>query len=168
MSPLLYHLQGLADDSYEYVYESLESDTKMVKPSNGFRLVGARSANTTQFPFLVGLNQYGQGNVFTCTGFLITPSYFITAAHCNTFIKQHKNREERWEACVRTTARGEYYTEGVMYEDIKLQCKWLQDRDLEIRTDPKGKAWIGVDDKNIDQELNAEKMVEIKGCNHKF
>ena len=163
-------LQGLGTNSYEY--ESVELDVKKIKSSNGDRLVGARSATTKKYPFLVGWRADGFEfeDTFECTGSLITRSYVLSAAHCNNLIRQHENREERREDCVRTTARGEYYTEGVKgkFEGVKLQCKWLQDKDLEIRTDPKGKAWIGVDDKNIDQELNAEKMVEIKGCNHKF
>ena len=134
----------------------------MIKPSSGTRLVGARSANHTKFPFLVGMNQYAMGNDFTCSGFLITPSYYITAAHCNAFIKQHKDRDEKREECVQTTARGEFYTKG-SYKHLKLKCWWLNDGDLEIRTEPKGQVWIGVNDKNIDHEKNAEKMVMIKG-----
>ena len=67
---------------------------------------------------------------------------------------------------MKTTARGEYYTEGVKSVGIKLKCKWLEGGDLEIITEPKAEAWLGVDDNNINQEKNAEKMVEIKGGNH--
>ena len=67
---------------------------------------------------------------------------------------------------MKTTARGEYYTEGVKSDGIKLKCKWLEGGDLEIITEPKAEAWLGVDDNNINQEKNAEKMVEIKGGNH--
>ena len=69
---------------------------------------------------------------------------------------------------MRTTARGEYYTEGVSSDGIKLKCKWLEGGDLEIITEPKAEAWLGVDDNNINQEKNAEKMVEIKGSNHNY
>ena len=64
---------------------------------------------------------------------------------------------------MKTTEMGEYYTKGVtMSSHIKIQCKWLQNKDLEIRTLPAGKAWIGVTDVNEDFEKNIEKMVEIK------
>ena len=82
----------------------------MVGQDKGGRLVGARAAKTRDFPFLVGWNMYGLDNVFTCTGSLITPNYFISAAHCNNIIKQKGDREENRRDCVRMIEAGQQYS----------------------------------------------------------
>jgi len=152
-------IQGLPTDSDEYEYsEKIVNITH----KDGDRLVGARTAKTKDFPFLVGWNPYGMNNIFSCTGSLITSSYFISAAHCNELINQRKNREKKREECVKATENGQLFTKGKFKRRLKLQCKWLAEKDLEIRTVPKGKAWLGVDNINIDSNKNSEHLVEIK------
>ena len=61
-----------------------------------------------------------------------------------------------------TTARGEDYTKTKLGANFKLRCKRLNSGDLEIRTDPKGKAWLGVDDVKRNIVRNMEHMSEVK------
>ena len=151
-------LQCVALADYEYT----NVDVQSIKSSDGSRLVGARAARTSKYPFLVGWNQYGMDNSFSCTGSLVTPSYFLSAAHCNGMISQHDGVEENREECVETTARGEYYTSTRLGENLKLKCKWMESGNLEVRTEPKGKAWVGVDDVKRNVKRNLKQMSEIK------
>jgi len=171
---LLFLYQVLPNDSWEYEYENTfgmnefsKEDTKETihaDYSNSYDysdyidyydyLVGGKTAKTKKFPFLVGWNKYGIKNKFTCTGSLITPTYFISAAHCFKLNNNLTKEKEIKELCVPDA--------GLSKLGIQLQCKWLPGKDLEIRTVPKGKAWLGVDDVNLDYEKNEKSMVEIK------
>ena len=117
---------------------------------------------TQKYPFLVRWNQYGTDNSFSCSGSLLTPSYFLSAAHCNGMINQFDGVERNRKECVETTDRGEFYTKTMMGDSLKIKCKWLPFGNLEVRTEPKGKAWIGVDDIKRNQEKNEDHMHEIK------
>jgi hypothetical protein len=77
-------------------------------------------------------------------------------------INQQDGVEKNREECVETTARGEYYTKTKLGDNFKLRCKRLKSGDLEIRTEPKGKAWVGVDDVKKNIASNKEHMSEIK------
>ena len=167
-------MQVLPNDSWEYEYENTfgmnefsKEDTKETihaDYSNSYDysdyidyydyLVGGKTAKTKKFPFLVGWNKYGIKNKFTCTGSLITPTYFISAAHCFKLNNNLTKEKEIKELCVPDA--------GLSKLGIQLQCKWLPGKDLEIRTVPKGKAWLGVDDVHLDYEKNEKSMVEIK------
>ena len=153
------YLQVLTTDDYEY-----SENIKNIKSTDGSRLVGAREAQTQTFPFLVGWNQYGMDNSFSCTGSLITPSYFLSAAHCNGVLEQSEERAAKRQECVETTARGEQYIITKFFGELQLQvqCKWLQEGDLEVKTIPPGKAWIGIDDVTSNKKRNAKHMREVK------
>jgi len=144
-----------------YEYEEGEGEDLVGKDKGG-RLVGARAAKTSDFPFLVGWNMYGLDNVFTCTGSLITPNYFISAAHCNNIIKQKGDREEHRQDCVRMTEAGQQYSNYQIFSHLKIKCKFLPSGDFEIRTEPKGKAWMGIDNINANSVSNARHSSEIK------
>ena len=77
-------------------------------------------------------------------------------------INQHDGVERNREECVNTTSRGEFYTKYGFLAILKMKCKWLESGDLEIRTKPKGKAWIGVDDLKKNKEINKKHMRLIK------
>jgi len=149
-------LNSTDEESYEYSDVDI---SKINKTDEGDRLVGARAARHTNYPFLVGWNPYGYDNMFACTGSLISPSYVLSAAHCNGLLKQHDARSRVRQECVEATERGEWYHGGM---SGGLKCKWLRKKDLEIVTQKKGKVWIGIDDVNKDPINNAELMVTIK------
>jgi len=154
-------LNSTDGDSYEYSEIDI---SKINKTDDGDRLVGARAARHINYPFLVGWNPYGFDNMFACTGSLISPSYVLSAAHCNGLLKQHNARDRVRQECVEATKRGEFYGGGMS----RMKCKWLHCEsrygctDLEIITEKKGKVWIGIDDVNKDPINNAELMVTIK------
>ena len=138
------------DEDSEYVYTDVNLEN--LKKSNGNRLVGARAAKTQQFPFLVGWSTNGMEGYIGCTGSLITPRYVITAAHCNGFINQENTKRNR-DKCVEVTDSGREY-EGE--RGMRLQCRWLPSGDFEMMTNPKAKAYLGVDDINIDHAKNCD------------
>merc|ERR1719348_713008 len=45
---------------------------------------------------------------------------------------------------------------------MKLRCRWLPTGDFEFTTNPKSKAYLGVDDININHSENQQKMAEVK------
>jgi len=136
----------------EYVYkDSQEGDYSDSEEGDGDRLVGGKLASTTEFPFMVGWNSYGTKNSLSCSGLLITPTYVLSASHCNEIlIKADTDRaDEIREECVSLTARGRSYTKAKGFSSIK--CRWLQaehskDRALELVTEPKGLVYSGVED----------------------
>jgi len=138
-------------DSYEY--ESSKEEVKNIKQSNGkqsnggHRLVGARQAKTSQYPFIVGWNLLGSTNGVECTGSLLTARYFLSAAHCNGLIDQKINVERNRQECIKTTETAGHY-QKLTLPKAELRCRRLNSGDLEIVTEPKGKAWLGVDDIN--------------------
>jgi len=148
----------VCDDRENDEYHYVDEDEVNVKKSGGNRLVGARAAKTQQFPFLVGWISNGMEGYIGCTGSLITPRYVISAAHCNGFINQEDTQGNR-DACVKMTDAGKEYSgqKGAM-----LQCKWLPSGDFEIRTNPKSKAYLGVDDININKDQNDQQMTEVR------
>ena len=105
---------------------------------------------------------FGVDNTFMCTGSLITPSYFISAAHCNNLVKQDGDREANRRECVRMTEAGRQYSNYPYFKHLKIKCKFLKSGDFEIRTEPKGKAWMGVNDVNRNSAENARHSSEIK------
>ena len=150
------------EEEYEYSNEDVEN----IQPTEGDRLVGAAASSTSRFPFLVGLNLKRTDNVFLCTGILLTPRFILSAAHCNGLLKQRNGRrEEERERCVQTTNNGQWYSPET--EDISIKCRWLECRkcrapDLEMITNPPGRAWIGVDKIKELQQKNLANMHEIK------
>ena len=146
-------------DEYEYSDEDVEN----IQQNDGNRLVGARASSTSRFPFLVGWNQYGVDNRFFCTGSLLTPKFILSAAHCNNMLNKRELEEDR-EQCVQTTANGQWYP---ISRKRSIKCKWLKCQkcrapDLEVITNPPGKAWIGVDKATENEQKNLTNMHEIK------
>jgi len=148
-------------DEYEYS----DDDVGNIQKNNGdgSRLVGARESSTQRFPFLVGWNQYGANNMFSCTGSLLTQKYVLSAAHCNNMLEQRNGREEDRERCVQTTASGQWYEKGVR----KIKCRWLDSKgysapDLEVITKPPSKAWVGINKVKMNKQKNQANMYEIK------
>ena len=140
--------EGSNNDYDEYEYSDDDVGNIQQNAGDGSRLVGARESSTSKFPFLVGWNQQGREdtNKFACTGSLLTPRYVLSAAHCNTMLKQRNGREEDRERCVQTTASGEWYP----IRGRSIKCRWLDCKrcsapDLEVVTNPPGKAWVGID-----------------------
>jgi len=162
--------QGLSESSNtdydEYEYSDDDVGNIQQSDGDGSRLVGARESSTSKFPFLVGWNQYGMNNMFACTGSLLTPRWILSAAHCNNMLKQKNGRQEDRERCVQTTESGEWYPipgRG----SARMKCRWLDcgldcSPDLEVRTDPPGKAWIGIDKVKENQQKNLGNVREIK------
>ena len=74
------------------VYEYSDKDVRKIQQKDGNRIVGAQESSTSKFPFLVGWNQYGLNDSFSCTGILLTPKYVLSAAHCNEMLKQRNGR----------------------------------------------------------------------------
>jgi len=145
-------------DYEEYQYE--EVDLTKIQNKGGGRLVGAKAARTADYPFLVGWNMFGLDNIFMCTGSLLTSRYFLSAAHCNNIVEQKKNRKAKRRECVRYTRNGkDYFHKSRM---LKIKCFYLPTGDFEVRTEPKGKAWIGIDDIHANEVKNARQMSEIK------
>jgi len=167
--------QGLSESSNtdydEYEYSDDDVGNIQQSDGDGSRLVGARESSTSKFPFLVGWNKDGSDNQFaqfSCTGSLLTPRYVLSAAHCNNMLDQRNGREEERERCVQTTASGQWYkfknNKGL---ERSIKCRWLDCRgcsapDLEVITNPPGKAWVGIDKVKTNQEKNLENMHEIK------
>ena len=161
----------MADDD-EYHYE--ENNYPDPKNANdGSRLIGARATSTKKYPFLVGINLNLLENGFSvqCSGSLITPTYVLSAAHCNEYIRQHSgSRTKRRRKCVQNTLRGnftEVFMEAQMVK-VKIWCKWIKDRrdndrriGLEIRSEPSAKVWMGVDDAN-DEKFGVESSENIQ------
>ena len=156
----------------EYIYDENEfPDAK--ESDNGGRLVGARAASTKDYPFLVAFSMFVDGSTFSmhCTGSLITPTYIVSAAHCNSYIMQQPgNRTKRREECVRNTKEGKSTESYLKDHTLKIWCKWIVDESsnddpiaLEIKSEPKAKAWLGEDNINkADAEGdNSAKMIDI-------
>merc|ERR1719222_1174216 len=126
---------------------------------DGDRLVGGKISSTRVFPFVVGWNQHGFPNQMSCSGSLITPTYFLSAAHCNNILfpspKDKDKIDELRQKCVEATERNEDYKvlvaqSGETFE-YHLKCRWLKKTEaFEIFSDPPGKAWLGVN--NINQK----------------
>jgi len=162
---LLQLLKSQPTDEYEYKYDDDDGQTA---GNEGTRLVGAKAASTYEYPFLVGWNSFGMDDTFSCTGSLITSRYFISAAHCNNLINQKSDREYTREKCAEDTkARGSY--SGKYSFRMQIMCKFLPSGDFEIRTEPKGKAWMGIDNLHANRESNSQYSSEIKRhIRHKY
>jgi len=148
---LINRLDG-SPSSYEY--EDPDDHDYRESDNDGDRLVGGKLAYTEEFPFMVGWNSYGTSRAFSCSGVLITPSYVLSAAHCNSFLisEDRDNTPAIREKCVTATKRGEYYEVKRPYSQtsIKIKCKWLhaehsKDMALELMTIPQGLVYSGVD-----------------------
>merc|ERR1719244_1917720 len=93
---------------------------------SGDRLVGGRLTRTYKYPFLVGWNMFGRDATMACTGSLITPTYFVSAAHCNSIIEQEEPaRKSRREECVKATKTGGSIKKNIFGSDFHIKCKWL-------------------------------------------
>merc|ERR1719222_653123 len=139
---------------------------------DGDRLVGGKISNTRVFPFVVGWNQHGFPNQMSCSGSLITPTYFLSAAHCNNILILHKDKDkidEYREKCVKATERNENYKVLVGQPGLRetfeyhLKCRWLKKTAaFEIFSDPPGKAWLGVNNINHKRVNPRREEVAIK------
>ena len=69
-----------------------------------------------------------------------------------------KKRNLHRRACIKLTAAGSFYQS----EKHKIWCHLLSTGDLEMRTEPKGKAWAGIIDVHDDKTKNRNQMSEIK------
>ena len=143
------------DDEYDYE-ENNYPDPK--NANYGSRLIGAQATSTKKYPFLVAINLNLLENDFEvkCSVSLITPTYVLSAAHCNEYILQRSgSRKRRRRKCVQNTLRGDFTEVFKDTKMVKVWCKWIKDkRDndrriaLEIRTQPSAKVWMGVDNAN--------------------
>ena len=73
------------------------------------------------------------------------------------FIPQDNVKWGRQE-CVRRTEQNQYYS----ISWFKVWCKMLPSDGIEIRTEPKGNAWIGIDNFSADPEKNAKQKSKVK------
>jgi len=158
-------------ESYEYVDEkeidSRENEEKGM--DDGDRLVGGKISSTRVFPFVVGWNQHGFPNQMSCSGSLITPTYVLSAAHCNNIVILNKDKDtidEHRQECVEATERNEDYKVLVAQPGLretfeyKLKCRWLKKTEaFEILAEPPGKAWLGVN--NINQKRVNPRREEV-------
>ena len=97
-------------------------------------IVGGHRIGSQEYPFIIHWNK--------CTASLITPSYFISAAHCILPFK-HKRLENRMKKCVEKTENGKFVYSRRL--EAKIQCRKLLEGHWEVVTEPKTIAWIGVD-----------------------
>jgi len=156
-------------DDYEYRDETDYADHHN---TDGDRLVGGKLASTKEFPFVLGWNQYGAKESLSCTGVLITPTYMLSAAHCNEILIMHdidKASEIREECVQKTEAGGSYTVTKERRGEFKIKCRWLKgskaaDRALELITDPTGYVYAGVE--NIQEESNNPHKIERKIKRH--
>ena len=132
-----------AEDDSEYSYEDYdEISLANISSKAGHRLVGGRLSATDKYQFIVGWNMFGIDATAACTGSLLTPNWFLSAAHCNPVMKPNKpGHKQRVKKCVAKTKKGKSYSDGY----LRLQCKTLSGGDLELKIEPQGKAWHGVD-----------------------
>ena len=82
--PVLVSAAGSIDDEDTYDYEEEDIDA-IPDQSEGSRLVGAKSASTDKFTFLVAWNDAGK-LASKCSGSLISSHWFLTAARCTELI----------------------------------------------------------------------------------
>jgi len=137
--------------------EAADSDT-------GQRLVGASRASTgMNYPFVVGYNLFSQNgengdpiDYTACTGSLITPYWFISAAHC---ISGMVIAFEEQKDCIKSTKQEKEYTRE---NGVSLFCTEIQDGNVKIKiTNTEGFAYFGVVDVNNPEEVAKGDKIEI-------
>merc|ERR1712215_544919 len=149
------------DDEYEYNDEG--DNLQSLPGDDGDRLVGGKIAKRNDYPFLVGWNQQGMDRALLCTGSLISPTYFISAAHCNGILtdSNRENFEVERQKCVKATNQGGSHTAQSNGMSFQLKCKILPFHGFEIIADPPGKAYLGIEDSTIPKTAG-EEMALVK------
>lgn len=156
------------DDEYQYDMDEGKKD----ESGDGDRIVGGKLSSTKEFSFMVGWNQYGMPRMAACTGSLLTPTYFLSAAHCNGILID-SNREEAEnlrKKCVSATEGGGSYPalfpQGGKKMTFKLKCSWIKLKSMppafEIISDPPALALVGLDDASTSEAGANEVKVNIK------
>jgi len=140
------------DDSYEY---DETPPQPMETTGEGDRLVGGKLGNIVQYPFIVGFTASGNNRATQCTGSLITPTWVLTAAHCNDIISPGFETDlEKLEVarknCVEKTKAGKKFKikppRGL---EFLLQCRYLKETNaFEVISEPPGTVWGGVNNVN--------------------
>jgi len=143
-------------DSYEY--DENPDQQFNTNDGDGDRLVGGRITRSEEYPFVIGWNMMGLEDYTSCTGSLITPTYFLTAAHCSGVLtdKDRKNFRKLRADCVAATKSRGSYKNG----NTELKCRWLNHKAFEIISSPPGKAWLGRSD--VEEDTHKGDKREIK------
>ena len=132
-------------------------------------MIGARTADASELPFLVGWNGDGQEHKMHCSGSLISPSFILIASHCNNYFKSEIDRKKKMERCLQTTKKGKGTIVFMWETEIEIKCKWIMDESdkkaklaFEVMAEPKGQVWIGINDTTGDMEYKRNYMRRIK------
>jgi len=132
---------------YYEEYEYDDRDYGDIENQDGQRLVGASRGATKNIPFILGWNMEtgadAESVTVTCTGSMILPHWFVSAAHCIINVV----KTEELELCVNSTKqKNAYQTESTKRV---VKCVLLPSNDIKIETvKPQGMAYLGMNDVN--------------------
>ena len=160
-----------------YEYQSVEEEElPNDQQTTGQRLIGAKKASTTDYPYAVAWRPHtneGTGAKGLCSGSLINSKWFLTAAHCLAFRrkKPHINGEV---LCTSTTEDEGHFemnlNKGGVKQVISFKCRLVKEAKMYevIPLTYFPEVWLGMADIHTQLINEGEKRKVIRLIKHEF